>query len=134
MAGQEFVDINMGNLHLRDWIVNTAGGPQAWHQPVRRRYACSTRTRKLACSPYQPSPPAVGDPSVTVHPDCHVVITGSFYSVPFVYVGQELAAHVSENFVEIYKGWNGCHPPAQHPGWTVHTPMDGLIHRQKLPI
>jgi hypothetical protein len=41
---------------------------------------------------------------VKVHPDCHVVIAGSFYSVPFKYVGQTLAAHVSENMVEIYCG------------------------------
>jgi len=55
---------------------------------------------------------------VNVHPDCHVVITGSFYSVPFVYIGQELAAHVSENFVEIYKGQDlvTTHPRSTRPG------------------
>ena len=53
-----------------------------------------------------------------VHPDCHVVITGSFYSVPFKYVGQELAAYISTNFVEIYKGQDliTTHPRSTRPG------------------
>jgi hypothetical protein len=62
---------------------------------------------------------------VKVHPDCHVVITGSFYSVPFKYVGQELAAHVSENFVEIYQGQElvATHPHSHGIGqW--HTRME----------
>jgi len=49
----------------------------------------------------------------------------------FGYIGQELAAHVSENFVEIYKGLElVANPPAQHPGWTVAYPDGRLSTRQ----
>jgi hypothetical protein len=41
---------------------------------------------------------------VKVHPDCHVVISGSFYSVPYPYVGQKLEAYVHERVVELYQG------------------------------
>jgi hypothetical protein len=41
---------------------------------------------------------------VKVHPDCHVTIAGSFYSVPYRYIGQTLEAYVSERVVELYQG------------------------------
>ena len=103
LAGQEFVDINVGNVHLQDWILNTAG--------VRKHGTTGEAPLHLfhefekVC--LQPLPVEsfrlLEIRPVKVHPDCHVVITGSFYSVPFKYVGQELAAHVSQNFVE----WSG---------------------------
>jgi len=45
----------MGNLHLRDWIVNTAGVRKhgtTGEAPLR----LFNENEKLACSPYQPSP------------------------------------------------------------------------------
>ena len=125
MAGQEFVDINVGNLHLRDWILNTAG--------VRKHGTTSEAPLQMfneiekAC--LQPLPTQTFQlleiRPVKVHPDCHVVITGSFYSVPFEYVGQELSAHVSVNFVEIYKGQDlvTTHPRSTRSGqW--HTRLE----------
>src|SRR5664279_73846 len=103
-AGQEFVDIQIANAHLRDWILNTAG--------VRKHGTTSEAPLRLfheteeACLQLLPVQPfqLMDIHMVKVHPDCHVVINRSFYSVPFGYVGQELAAHVSGNFVEIYNG------------------------------
>jgi transposase len=125
MAGQEFVDINVGNVHLREWIVNTAG--------VRKHGTTGEAPLHLfneieqAC--LQPLPEAsfrlLEIRPVKVHPDCHVVIQGSFYSAPFGYIGQELSAHVSENFVEIYKGEElvSTHPHSTRPGqW--HTRLE----------
>jgi Mu transposase, C-terminal domain len=37
-----------------------------------------------------------------VHSDCHIVVDGSFYSVPYTLVGQEVEVHVHERVVEIY--------------------------------
>ena len=125
MAGQEFVDIHVGNVHLRDWIVNTAGvrkhgttGEAPLHLFNEIEQAC---LQPLPTEPFR----LLEIRPVKVHPDCHVVITGSFYSVPFGYIGQELAAHVSENFVEIYKGQElvATHPHSTRPGqW--HTRME----------
>jgi hypothetical protein len=41
---------------------------------------------------------------VTVHPDCHVQIAGSYYSAPYLYVNQSLDAYISERVVELYQG------------------------------
>jgi transposase len=118
MAGQEFLDIHVGNLHLRDWIVNTAG--------VRKHGTTGEAPLKLFNEMEKASlQPLPAEPfqlleihTVKVHPDCHVVIAGSFYSVLYGYVGQQLAAHVSENFVELYKGQElvSTHPRATRPG------------------
>ena len=118
MAGQEFVDINIGNVHLREWILNTAGvrkhgttGEAPLHLFHEIEQAC---LQPLPVEPFR----LLEIRPVKVHPDCHVVILGSFYSVPFGYIGQELTAHVSENFVEIYKGQElvATHPHSTRPG------------------
>jgi hypothetical protein len=125
MAGQEFVDIQVANVHLRDWVMNTAGvrkhgttgeAPLALFNEFEK-----ARLLPLPEEPFQ----LLEIRLVKVHPDCHVVIAGSFYSVPFRYVGQELAAHVSENFVEIYQGQElvATHPRSHRSGqW--HTRME----------
>jgi hypothetical protein len=117
-AGQEFVDIQVGNEHLRDWILNTAGVRKhgtTSEAPLHLFYG--TEKAQLLTLPVQPFQLMDIHP-VKVHPDCHVVISGSFYSVPYGYIGQELAAHVSENFVEIYAGLDlvTSHPRSTHSG------------------
>ena len=118
MAGQEFMDINVANVRLRNWILNTAGvrkhgttgeAPLHLFNEIEK-----ARLQPLTAEPFR----LLEIRTVKVHPDCHVVITGSFYSVPYGYIGQELAAHVSENFVEIYKGQDlvTTHPRSTRPG------------------
>jgi transposase len=117
-AGQEFVDIQTANVHLRNWILNTAG--------VRKHGTTSEAPLHLfhesekACLQPLPMEPfqLMEIHLVKVHPDCHVMIGGSFYSVPYGYVGQELAAHVSESFVEIYDRQDlvTTHPRSTRPG------------------
>ncbi len=118
MAGQEFVDIRTANEHLRNWILNTAGvrkhgttseAPLQLFNEIEK-----SRLQPLPTQPFQ----LLEIRPVKVHPDCHVVITGSFYSVPYRYVGQELAAYISTNFVEIYKGQElvATHPRSTRPG------------------
>jgi len=125
MAGQEFADIQAGNVHLRDWVMNTAGvrkhgttgeAPLYLFNEIEK--AC---LQPLPVEPFQ----LLEIRLVKVHPDCHVVIGGSFYSVPFHFVGQQLAAHVSENFVEIYQGQElvATHPRSHGSGeW--HTRLE----------
>jgi transposase len=118
MAGQEFVDINVGNVHLRNWILNTAGVRK--HGTTSEAPLCLFHETEKACLQVLPEEPfrLMEIHPVKVHPDCHVVISGSFYSVPFEYVGQELSAHVSENFVEIYRqqALVTSHPRSTRPG------------------
>ena len=56
-----------------------------------------------------------------VHPDCHVIIDGSYYSVPYAYIGQKLDAYVSDRVVEIYLG-------QQLVVTHVHSPEPGHWH------
>ena len=117
-AGQEFVDIQVANAHLRDWILNTAGVRKHGTTSEAPLYLFhGTEKAHLQPLPVQPFQ-LMNIHLVKVHPDCHVVISGSFYSVPFGYIGQELAAHVSENFVELYKGQDlvTSHPRSTRPG------------------
>jgi transposase len=121
-AGQEFVDIHVANLHLRDWIMNTAGVRK--HGTTSEAPLHLFRETEKACLQLLPVQPfqLMDIHIVIIHPDCHVVISKSYYSVPFGYVGQELAAHVSENFIEIYDGQKlvTTHPRSTRAGqWST---------------
>ena len=37
-----------------------------------------------------------------VHPDCHIQVEKNFYSVPFVYAGQQLRIRLTEKMVEVF--------------------------------
>jgi len=118
MAGQEFVDIRAANQHLRNWVLNTAGVRQHGTTGEAPLHLFNTfeKSRLL------PLPDGIFElleiRPVNVHPDCHVSIGGSFYSVPFTYIHHELTAHVSERFVEIYKELElvSTHPRSTQPG------------------
>lgn len=117
-AGQEFVDIRTANQHLRDWVMNTAGvrhhgttaeAPLHLFNSIEKERLLPLPSETFELLEIRP---------VNVHPDCHVNIAGSFYSVPFALVNQELTAHISERFVEIYKGLElvSTHPRSTRPG------------------
>ena len=123
IAGQEFADVQAANGHLREWILNTAGLRKHGTTGEAPLYLFNEFERAallpLPATPFQ----LLEIRTVKVHPDCHVVISGSFYSVPFKYVGQALVAHVSENLVEIYSGTElvSSHVRATKPRqWHTH--------------
>ena len=47
-----------------------------------------------------------------VHPDCHIQVEKNFYSVPFVYVGQQLRIRLTEKMVEVFS--DDSQPVAAH--------------------
>jgi hypothetical protein len=53
-----------------------------------------------------------------VHPDCHVVVAGSYYSAPYPLVGQGLDVYVYERVVELYQGQGlvATHLRCKEPG------------------
>lgn len=104
MAGQDFADIHVANEYLAIWTRDIAGirDHGTTHQPPLRLFREHEQAALL---------PLPSDPftlceirPVKVHPDCHVVIAGSFYSVPYRYVGQTLDAHVGERVVQLFAG------------------------------
>ena len=125
MAGQEFLDIHVANQRLKTWVREQAGTREhgTTHQPPWRLFHEHERAALL---------PLPGDPFtlreikvVKVHPDCHVTIDKSYYSVPYAYVGHTLDAYVGERIVEIYRGSDlvATHERSQEPG-TWHTRLE----------
>jgi hypothetical protein len=77
---------------------------------------------------------------VKVHPDCHVVIDGSYYSVPYAHVGTELDAFVFERVVQLFAGTElvTTHPRAGRKGqWQTrleHYPEHKAAYLERTPV
>jgi hypothetical protein len=117
-AGQEFVDILVANERLKVWVHEVAGTRKhgTTHQPPLHLFH---EYEHAALSPLPGQPFTLCEiKPVKVHPDCHVTIDGSYYSVPYVYIGQKLDAYVSHLLVEIYRGQHlvATHVRSQTPG------------------
>ena len=118
LAGREFLDIDMANRQLRTWLTETAGSRVhgTTRQPPWRLFVEHERPALLPL-PQDPFT-LVEIKLVKVHPDCHVTLDGSFYSVPYHFCGQSLEAHVHERVVELYDrtALVSTHPRASGPG------------------
>ena len=117
-AGQEFTDIHAANQRLAIWVQETAGTREhgTTHQSPLSLFSEHERAALL---PLPPDPFTLCEiKPVKVHPDCHVVIAGSYYSAPYRYVGQILDAHVGERVVQLFCGQElvATHERAQRPG------------------
>ena len=139
IAGQEFADIHTANQRLAVWIRERAGTRihGTTRQPPLRLF---TEYELPALLPLSPEPFTLCEiKPVKVHPDCHVVIAGSYYSVPYRYVGQLLDAHVGERVVQLFKGQEllATHERAHKPGrWLTrleHYPPDKAAYLERTP-
>ena len=104
MAGQIFADINFANQHLLEWIRDVAGVRQhgTTHQAPLYLFE---KYEQAALQTLPEEPFALLETRIVkVHPDCHVVIDGSYYSVPYIWVGQKLDAYIHARVIEIYAG------------------------------
>jgi transposase len=118
MAGQEFVDIQAANRQLAVWVKERAGTRvHGTTRQVPLRLFQDHEQRALL-----PLPTAAFElidvRLVTVHPDCHVALDGSYYSVSYLYIGQTLEAYIGERVVQLFHGREllATHPRAAHPG------------------
>jgi transposase len=104
LAGQEFVDIATANARLKLWVREVAG--TRTHGTTRQAPLRLFHDYEQAV--LQPLPATAFTlhqiKPVKVHPDCHVTLDGSYYSVPYRYNGQQLDAYVSDHLVELYDG------------------------------
>jgi len=104
-AGQEFLDVNSANKRLTAWVMETAG--------VRDHGTTHTAPLKLFHEVEQTALQALPEESFSlseirmakVHSDCHIVVGGSYYSVPFALVGNHVEVHIHERVVEIYHNY-----------------------------
>ena len=101
-AGQEFADIAVANQHLRTWVKQVAGVRQhgTTHQAPLTLFG---KVEQAALQPLPSEPFALCEiRTAKVHPDCHVVVAGSYYSTPYTLVGQQLDVYVHERVIELY--------------------------------
>jgi len=139
MAGQEFADITVANQRLAVWVTERAGARLhgTTRQPPLRLFRDHEQAALL---PLPGEPFELTDTRVVkVHPDCHVVIHGSYYSVPYRYVGQTLTAYVGERVVELFCEQESVatHERARQLGeWKTrrdHYPPDKAAYLERTP-
>jgi transposase len=73
--------------------------------------------------------------TVRVHPDCHVQVERRFYSVPYIYVSQELRVRIRSKLVEVFNDDN--EPVAVHPrlfGMDRASTLDAHYPEQKVAV
>ncbi|MCP4543374.1 MAG: IS21 family transposase, partial [Chloroflexi bacterium] len=139
MAGREFLDIHVANQRLKTWVQERAG--------IREHGTTHQAPLHLFHEYEQAVLLPLPDEAFTlreirrvkVHPDCHVSIDKSYYSVPYAYVGQTLDAHIGERIVEIYRAQDlvATHERSQEPGhWhtrTEHYPKHKAAYLERTP-
>ena len=131
LAGHAFADLRVANEALRRWIVERAGTREhgTTHEAPLALFEAHERAALL---PLPAEPFELRETrSVKVHPDCHVVIDGSYYSVPYAQVGAQLDAFVSERVVELFRGTEliATHPRATAQGELADPP--GALPRRE---
>ena len=139
LAGQDFADIHVANRRLVVWVREVAGTRRhgTTHQAPLHLFA---QQEKSALLPLPPEPFTLCEiKPVKVHPDCHVTIAGSFYSVPYRYIGQTLDAHIGERVVQLFHGTTlvSTHARAQQAGTRQthleHYPRDKAAYLERTP-
>ena len=139
LAGQAFTSIDLANQRLAVWVREVAG---------TRRHGTTCQAplhlfeqqERAALLLLPPDPFTLCEiKPVKVHPDCHVTIAGSFYSVPYRYIGQTLDAHIGERVVQLFQGTVlvSTHARAQQSGtWQTrleHYPQDKAAYLERTP-
>lgn len=139
MAGQDFGQMVVARERLAVWVRETAGLRMhgTTHEPPLLRFE---RAERAALLPLPSEPFLLCETRVVkVHADCHAQIDGSYYSVPYKWVGEQVEAYIGERVVEIYAGVEllTTHPRAKEKGeWHTrpeHYPPEKAAYLEKTP-
>ena len=118
LAGRSFADAACMNERVREWVMEVAG--QRIHGTTHE--APLARFHRAEQEALQPLPTTPFDPIVAyrckAHRDCHVVVDGRYYSVPYRWIGKQVDVYVGRRIVEIYAGTEliATHPVAASKG------------------
>ena len=133
LAGRDPTPTDVLNRLLGQWCMDTAG--QRVHgttkTPPLERF---TTVEQAALQPLPPTPYDLAVwATATVGRDCHVVCAGSFYSVPFRLVGQQVLLRRGARTLEVYDDAHQLittHDRATQPGdrqtLLVHLPPEKI--------
>ena len=138
LAGREPGELAEDNAALRAWVETVAG--------VRRhgttKEAPLARFREVERAALLPLPESPYDLGVwkqaKLHPDCHVVVNGAYYSAPYRLIGQPLWVRTNGQDVVIFHDWErvASHrwgPPGTRRTETAHYPPDKLAFLMATP-
>ena len=139
LAGQEFRDVADANRKLVVWVREKAGTRE--HGTTHQQPLAVFLSQEQHCLRPLPERPfdLCETRLVKVHSDCHVTIDGSYYSVPYAYVGQKLEAFLFERLVQLFQGTElvASHPRAQGKGqWLTrheHYPAEKAAYLEGTP-
>jgi transposase len=127
LAGRPLRDQVEANAKVLAWCRDTAGRRihGTTKEPPLERF---TRVEQAALQPLPPAPYALTIwKQAKLHPDCHVVFAGSFYSAPHRLIGRTLWVRAAETTVTLFHDHEAVasHARALRPG-ERHTHPDHL--------
>jgi len=102
LAGRVFAGIEEANAYALQWCRHQIG-EEVTRTTGHKPYDLFIKEEKpqLLPLPKQPFSCPIWQ-QAKVHKDCHVVFQGSFYSVPYAYVGQTIDLKADASLVQIY--------------------------------
>jgi hypothetical protein len=129
LAGRAFRDLHDGNRHLLRWCVEIAG--RRVHGTTKQiPLAVFDQVERAALQPVPLTPWELAEwKQAKLHPDCHVVFAGAYYSAPHRLLGQRLWVRATAWKVECYHEYAlvATHRrarPGQRRTLTAHLPPD----------
>jgi hypothetical protein len=129
LAGRDFRDLHDGNRHLLRWSLETAG--RRVHGTTKQiPLEIFDQVERAALHPLPVTPWELTEwKRAKLHPDCHVVFAGAYYSGPHRLIGQRLWVRATDVKVELYQDYAlvAMHRrarPGQRRTLTAHLPPD----------
>jgi transposase len=105
LAGRTFRDLPDGNRHLLRWTVETAG--HRVHGTTKQiPLEVFDQVERAALQPLPVTPWELTEwKRAKLHPDCHVVFDGAYYSGPHRLIGERLWVRATDLKVELYQDY-----------------------------
>ena len=102
LAGRAFRDVHDANHHALRWCLETAG--RRLHGTIKQQPLVLFETvERAALLPLPPTPwLPVTWKQAKLHPDCHVVFAGAYYSAPHRLIGQALWVRATVTLVQLF--------------------------------
>jgi len=129
LAGRAFRDLHDGNRHLLRWCVETAG--RRVHGTIKQiPLEIFDQVERAALQPLPVTPWELTEwKRAKLHPDCHVVFAGAYYSGPHRLIGERLWVRATDVKIALYQDYAlvAMHRrarPGQRRTLTAHLPPD----------
>ena len=139
LAGRAFRDVHDANGHALRWCLETAG--RRLHGTTKQQPLVVFETVERAA--LLPLPPTPWEPvtwkQAKLHPDCHVVFQGAYYSAPHRLLGQRLWVRATTTQVQLFHAHalvatHLAARPGQRRTLHAHLPPDKVHFLLQTPV